>query len=190
VTEQDFPPDLDPALAHAVMAIRERSPIAPRVAVILGSGLGGFADAISDAAAISYTEMSGFAHATVPGHAGRLLLGTIQGCPIATMQGRFHLYEGYDLQQLVFPVRVLWALGASVLVVTNAAGGLNPDFRVGDLMVLRDHINLPGLAGHHPLIGPNDERLGPRFPAMADAYDRGLRHPARAHAAAPWNTHP
>jgi len=175
--------ELDPALASAVSTIRQHTALVPHVALILGSGLGAFGDAIADAVAITYAEIPGFARSTVPGHAGRLLLGTVCGCPVAVMQGRFHFYEGYDLKQVVFPVRVLWALGARTLIVTNAAGGLNPHFHVGDLMLLRDHINLPGLAGHHPLFGPNDDRLGPRFPAIADAYDVELRQRALALAA-------
>jgi purine-nucleoside phosphorylase len=182
-SDRSTQPDLDSALTAAVTAIRTRSAIIPRVAVILGSGLGAFATAITDATAIPYTEIPGFARPTVPGHAGRLILGTVHTCPVGVMQGRFHFYEGYDLKQVVFPVRVLWALGASILVVTNAAGGLNPAFRVGDFMLLRDHINLPGLAGHNPLFGPNDDRLGPRFPTIAGAYDLALRQRALALAA-------
>jgi purine-nucleoside phosphorylase len=161
----------------AADAIRHRSPLAPEVAVILGTGLGGLARDISLEAEVPYGEIPGFPLSTVESHAGRLLLGRLGGRPVVAMQGRFHRYEGYDLQQVTFPVRVLHALGARTLVVSNACGGMNPLWRPGDLVLLSDHINL---LGDNPLVGPNDERLGPRFPDMSAAYDPDLRALARA----------
>jgi purine-nucleoside phosphorylase len=126
---------------------------------------------MNDAIALPYTDIPHFPQATVQGHRGELVLGRINGCTVAVMRGRFHGYEGYDLQQTTFPVRVMQALGAHTLFVTNAAGGLRAEWQVGDLMLITDHINLPGMAGQHPLRGPNDERLGVRFPALTHAYD-------------------
>ena len=160
---------------EATETISARTSLRPSVALILGSGLGDLANDVEDATAIPYGEIPHFAHSTVPGHVGRLLLGMLEGVPVAVMQGRFHLYEGYPLSVLTFPVRVLSLLGAQTLIVTNAAGGIHPSYRPGDFMLLRDHINLPGLAGSHPLIGVHDERFGQRFPAMARAYDDELR---------------
>ena len=170
-------------VTEAVAAIRVRTQLQPRVALILGSGLGDLAREIQDATAIPYEEIPHFARSTVPGHAGRLLLGTLVDVPVVVMQGRFHFYEGYSPQVLTLPVRVMNALGARTLLVTNAAGGINPAYRPGDFMLLADHINLPGLAGANPLLGPNDERLGDRFPPLAKAYDANLRSLARAVAA-------
>lgn len=165
---------------EAVAAIRARSTLKPAIAAILGSGLGDLVSAIHDAVALPYEEIPHFARSTVPGHAGRLLIGTLEGVPIVVMQGRFHFYEGYPTQVLTLPVRVMHLLGASTLIVTNAAGGLNPAYRVGDFMLLRDHIGIPGMAGANPLAGPNDERFGERFPPLAMAYDAGLRALARS----------
>ena len=131
---------------------------------------------------VPYADIPGFPRAGVEGHANRLVLGNLAGQPVAAMQGRAHFYEGYSAQELAFPVRVLAALGVGTLVVSNAAGGLNPHFEAGDLMLIRDHIFLPGLAGQNPLRGPNDDGLGPRFPDMTDAYDAGLRQIARSTA--------
>jgi purine-nucleoside phosphorylase len=170
------------AAQEAVDSIRAHSPIAPRVAVILGSGLGAVADALQDRALISYAAIPHMPRSTVDGHAGQLALGTLAGVPVAAMLGRFHLYEGYAPSQVVFPLRVLHLLGAQTVVVTAATGGLDPAYAPGDLMLLRDHIGFPILAGANPLCGPNDERLGPRFPAMTDGYDPSLR--ALAHEAA------
>jgi purine-nucleoside phosphorylase len=147
----------------------------PEVALILGSGLGDLAGEVRDATAIPYEDIPHFARSTVPGHAGRLLLGTLADVPVVVMQGRFHFYEGYSPQVLTLPVRVMSALGARTLLVTNAAGGINPAYRPGDFMLIADHLNLPGLAGANPLVGPNDERFGERFPPLAKAYDAGLR---------------
>lgn len=167
---------------EATAAIQAQSDRRPDVALILGSGLGDIANALRDVTAFPYAEIPHFARSTVVGHAGRLLLGYLDDVPVAAMQGRFHFYEGYALPVVTFPVRVMHALGAQMLLVTNAAGGLNPAYRPGDVMVIRDHINMPGLAGHNPLTGPNDERLGSRFPPLADTYDSALR--ALAHATA------
>lgn len=154
--------------------IASRSKQQPGVALVLGSGLGGLADHLEAADTIAYADIPHFPHSTVEGHKGELALGALSGRSVAVMRGRFHFYEGYDLQQTTFPVRVLQALGARTLIVTNAAGGLRADWHVGDLMRISDHINFPGMAGQHPLRGPNDARLGVRFPAMTDAYDAEL----------------
>jgi purine-nucleoside phosphorylase len=167
----------------AVAVVRERTNLQPAVALILGSGLSALADEIDAAVAIPYATLPHFPQSTVQGHRSELVLGCLNGCPVAVMRGRFHFYEGYDLAQTTFPVRVLQALGAHTLFVTNAAGGLRADWQVGDLMLIADHLNLPGMAGNHPLRGPNDERLGPRFPALTDAYDAELGHVVREVAA-------
>ena len=164
---------------EAVAAVRSHTHEKPAIAIILGSGLGDLANEVSHATAIPYAEIPHFLRSTVPGHAGRLLLGTVEDMPVVMMQGRFHFYEGYALEALTLPVRVMHELGAHTLIVTNAAGGLNPSYRPGDFMLLSDHINLPGMAGANPLMGPNDERFGTRFPALAKAYDAGLRQLAR-----------
>lgn len=155
----------------------------PSVGIILGSGLGALADEVEAIASIPYSEIPGFGQSSVIGHAGRLVLGRLEGTPVAVMQGRLHYYEGLDLQQVTFPVRVLRKLGAHTLIVTNAAGGLNPDFAAGDLMLIEDHVNLLGWGGHNPLRGPNDDSLGPRFPAMNPAYDPELLRLAEKTAA-------
>lgn len=160
--------------------IRARIGQAPDVGIILGTGLGDLAGAIELAVAIPYREIPGFPLSTVESHAGRLLAGTLGGRPVVAMQGRFHYYEGYSLRQVTFPVRVLHALGAGSLVVSNACGGMNPAWQAGDLMLMTDHINL---LGDNPLVGPNDERLGPRFPDMSAPYDPRLADLARAVAA-------
>ncbi|XP_037691439.1 purine nucleoside phosphorylase-like [Choloepus didactylus] len=150
----------------------------PQVAVICGSGLGGLADKVTQAQAFEYSEIPNFPQSTVPGHTGRLVFGFLNGRACVVMQGRFHFYEGYPLWKVTFPVRVFRLIGVDTLVVTNAAGGLNPKFEVGDVMLIRDHINMLGFSGQNPLRGPNDERFGPRFPAMSDAYDHNLRQKA------------
>lgn len=168
------------AIQAAVTYIRQRHGEAPRVALVLGTGLGGLAERIADATSIPYADIPHFPQSTVAGHAGRLVLGHLSGVPVAAMQGRFHLYEGYTPQQVVLPMRVLHALGADTLIVTNAAGGLDPAQHAGDLLLLRDHIGLPTMAGNNPLIGPNDEQIGPRFPSITGAYDATLRQTAHA----------
>ena len=168
---------------EAAGAIQARTLLKPAVALMLGSGLGDLANEIAEPTVIPYGEIPHFARSTVIGHAGRLISGTLEGVPVVAMQGRFHFYEGYALQVLTLPVRVMRQLGAHTLIVTNAAGGVNPDYRPGDFMLIRDHINMPGLAGANPLIGSNDERLGERFPPMANAYDTELRTLAHAVAA-------
>ena len=167
---------------EAVQAIQTRTSLKPEVGVILGSGLGDLATEIAEPAIVPYADIPHFARSTVKGHAGRLIIGLLENVPVVAMQGRFHLYEGYPLQVLTLPVRVMRQLGAHTLIVTNAAGGVNPAYRPGDFMLIRDHINMPGLAGANPLLGPNDERFGGRFPPLAHAYDAQLR--ALAHAIA------
>lgn len=158
-------------IGDAVEAVRAHSRIEPAVGIIMGTGLGGIADAIEVEARIAYSELPHFPISTVETHAGRLLLGNLAGKPVVAMQGRFHLYEGYTMKQISFPVRVMRALGVETLVVSNIAGGMNPNFRPGDLVIMTDHINL---LGDNPLIGPNDEALGPRFPDMSEPYSRAL----------------
>lgn len=156
---------------EAAGAIRRSVARTPEVAVILGSGLGALASEVSADAAIAYKEIPHFPCPRVEGHAGRLVVGTLEGRSVAVMQGRAHFYEGYSMAEVVFPVRVLHALGARVLIVSNAAGGLNRQWQAGDLMVITDHINFMGA---NPLVGPNEAELGPRFPDMSAAYDKDL----------------
>ncbi len=155
----------------AAEAIRRRSGRTPEVALILGSGLGALAEAVEPDAVIPYGEIPHFPRPAVSGHAGRLVLGRLEARAVAVMQGRAHFYEGYTMADVVLPVRVLHALGARTLIVTNAAGGLNRDWAAGDLMVITDHINFMGT---NPLIGPNEDDLGPRFPDMSAPYDPAL----------------
>ncbi len=168
------------AIAAAVRAVRARTPLVPDVALILGTGLGALGQAITVECEIPYGDIPGFPLSTVESHAGRLLVGTLAGRRVMAMQGRFHRYEGYSLQQVTFPVRVLRALGAGTLVVSNACGGMHPLWAPGDLMLIADHINL---LGDNPLIGPHDTALGERFPDMSAPYDASLRALARAVAA-------
>ncbi len=163
-------------IAAAAEAVRGRTRLAPPTAIILGTGLGGLAAEIEVADAIPYDEIPGFPLSTVESHAGRLLFGSLGGRPVVAMQGRFHRYEGYDLHQVTFPVRVLRAIGAETLIVSNACGGMHPLWSAGDLMLIADHINL---LGENPLTGPNDDRLGPRFPDMSQPYHPELRAVAR-----------
>ena len=151
----------------AARAIRARANLKPSVAVVLGSGLGAFADELTDATSIAYQDIPGFARTTVEGHTGALVIGKASGVALAAMQGRFHFYEGYSLEEVTFPIRVLKLLGVNTLVLTNAAGALNVEFVPGSLMVISDHINL---LGSNPLIGPNDDRFGPRFPDLTAVY--------------------
>jgi purine-nucleoside phosphorylase len=163
----------------AAETIKSRTQHRPRIGLILGSGLNPLAQAVESADSIPYEDVAHFPKPTVEGHVGRLVLGLLEGMPVIVMQGRVHYYEGYTMQQVVFPIRVMQVMGIETLIVTNAAGGLNPAFRAGDLMLIADHINLMGMTGNNPLFGPNDLTLGPRFPDMSQAYDRKLRGIAR-----------
>lgn len=154
--------------------IRARIPQAPQVGMILGSGLGGLAEAVNHPVFLPYNEIPSWPISTVEGHAGRLVIGELEGKQVMVMQGRVHFYEGYSITQVGLPVRVMQRLGVQSLIVTNAAGGVNPEFVPGDLMLITDHINLPGMAGLNPLYGPNLDEFGPRFPDMSQAYDRQL----------------
>ncbi len=167
------------SLDDAVRRIREATDLEPRVGVVLGSGLGGLADDVESRVEIPYGDIPGWPVSTAVGHAGVLVLGTVAGVPVVVMRGRAHLYEGVGADRVVFGVRVLGKLGIGSLVVTNAAGGIKPDFSPGQLVLISDHVNLQGASS---LVGPNDESLGPRFPDMSDAYDGELR--LRAHLAA------
>ena len=168
------------AVDAAAAAVRARTALVPEAALILGTGLGGIGKAITVECAIPYSEIPGFPLSTVESHAGRLLVGTLAGRRVMAMQGRFHRYEGYTLQQVTFPVRVLRALGATTLIASNACGGMHPLWLPGDLMLISDHINL---LGDNPLIGPHDTAFGDRFPDMSAPYDAGLRETARQVAA-------
>ncbi len=159
------------AINKAVDTIRAKSGLVPEAAIILGTGLGGLVKDISVETAIPYESIPGFPLSTVESHAGKLLLGSLGGKKVVVMQGRFHMYEGYTIQQITFPVRVLRALGAGTLLISNVSGGLNPAFSKGDIMILKDHINL---LGDNPLIGKNEESLGPRFPDMSEPYNGKL----------------
>ncbi|HET9683987.1 MAG TPA: purine-nucleoside phosphorylase [Gemmatimonadaceae bacterium] len=165
---------------EAAAVVRARWSATPVAGIILGTGLGGLAREIDVAATVEYGDIPGFPLSTVESHAGRLLCGTLGGKPVVAMQGRFHRYEGYSLQQVTFPVRVLRALGAETLIVSNACGGMREAWAPGDLMLIADHINL---LGDNPLVGANDDRLGPRFPDMSAPYDAELREIAREVAA-------
>lgn len=160
-----------PRIEQAVASIRRRAATVPRFGVVLGSGLGALVNEIAVDAAIPYAEIPHFPRSTAAGHEGRLVLGRLEDAPAAVMQGRAHLYEGYTAAQVAFPVRVMAALGARTLIVTNAAGGIARDLSAGDLMLITDHINFMGT---NPLVGPNDEALGPRFPNLSCAYDPDL----------------
>lgn len=159
--------------------IRARISAPPQIGMILGSGLGGLAEAVNHPIFLPYNEIPSWPVSTVEGHAGRLVIGELEGKQVLVMQGRVHYYEGYSITQVGLPVRVMQRLGAHTLIVTNAAGGVNPNFVPGDLMLITDHINLPGMAGLNPLYGPNLDELGPRFPDMSQAYDRQLLELAR-----------
>lgn len=158
-------------IKESVRAIHEKTKLVPEVALILGSGLGDLADELEQAVRIPYAEIPHFPVSTVEGHAGQLVIGKLEGKTVVAMQGRFHYYEGYSMQEVVFPVYVMKALGAELLIVTNACGGMNRQFAPGDLMVITDHLNF---TGSNPLIGPNESELGPRFPDMSQAYTPSL----------------
>jgi purine-nucleoside phosphorylase len=163
-------------IQEAAHAIRSRWPRTPRAGIILGTGLGGLVEEMQEKLAIPYGQVPHFPVSTAPGHAGQLVCGLLSGKPVVAMEGRFHFYEGYTPQQITLPVRVMKALGCEVLIVSNACGGLNTQYTKGDLMVIEDHI---GLFLENPLRGPNDDRLGPRFPDMSHPYDRELIARAR-----------
>lgn len=157
-------------------AIATRWPVRPRVGIILGTGLGGLAAQIEARTSVRYGDIPHFSSSTVESHAGQLTCGLLRGVPVVAMEGRFHYYEGYSMQQVTFPVRVMRALGAEILIVTNAAGGMNPHHQLADVVAIEDHINL---MGDNPLRGPNDDALGPRFPDMSQPYDKRLLALAR-----------
>jgi purine-nucleoside phosphorylase len=163
--------ELRSQIDEALASVRERSDAKPAVAIILGTGLGGLAADIDVATEVSYEDIPHFPISTVETHAGKLLIGTLGGKPVVAMQGRFHYYEGYTMKQIAFPVRVMHAMGADTLLVSNACGGMNPYMLPGDIMIMADHINM---LGDNPLIGPNDDELGPRFPDMSEPYSREL----------------
>jgi purine-nucleoside phosphorylase len=158
-------------IQEATQAIQSKWSAKPKIGIILGTGLGALAEEIENPTKISYEDIPHFPHSTVKSHAGRFVCGTLSGKSVMAMEGRFHFYEGYSLKQITLPVRVMKALGCEVLIVSNACGGMNPQFNKGDLMLIDDHINL---IGDNPLIGKNDDRLGPRFPDMCWPYDREL----------------
>lgn len=157
---------------HAAQTISARTSTKPRVAIVLGSGLGAFADEFQEAVAIPYREIPGFVSSTAQGHVGSLVVGKVEGIPVAAMQGRVHFYEGYSLEEVTFPIRTLKLLGVETLILTNAAGGINVQLTQGALMVISDQLNLMGVS---PLRGANDERFGPRFPDMSEVYSRELQ---------------
>ncbi len=162
-------------IQHAADVIRAHTSLQPGIGLVLGSGLGPLADTVEDSVVIPYAEIPGFPISTVFGHAGELVIGHLEGRAVVVQRGRVHYYEGYSPAQITFPLRVMRALGIETVILTNAAGGINRTYHVGDIMTLVDHINFIGLAGHNPLVGPNDDSLGLRFPGMAQAYDRRLR---------------
>lgn len=159
----------------AVDFIHQQTNYHPQIGLILGSGLNSLADTIDNPDVIPTAEIPNWPLSTVPGHVGRLVIGRLEGKDVLVLQGRTHFYEGYPMGRVTMPIRVMRALGIRTLIVTNASGGLNPSFMPGDLMLIRDHLNFPGMAGNNPLRGPNDESIGPRFPDMTMPYDAGLR---------------
>lgn len=169
-------PEQDAArIQAAVETIQQHTSLQPQIGLVLGSGLGGLADTIENRVAIPYDTLPHWPVSTVHGHHGQLVVGTLGGQSVIAQQGRAHYYEGYTLDQVTFPIRVMHALGVHTLILTNAAGGLNTAFQAGDVMLIGDHINLPGMVGANPLMGPNDDRLGPRFLGMTHTYDAQLR---------------
>lgn len=163
--------ELRKSIEDAVRALRVRTALEPRIGIILGTGLGGLAKEMRQEAVVDYEEIPHFPVSTVESHHGKLIFGTLGGKKVVAMQGRFHFYEGYTLKQVTFPVRVMRFLGVQTLLISNAAGGMNPQFSKGSLMMITDHINL---LGDNPLIGPNDDSLGPRFPDMSEPYSKAL----------------
>lgn len=167
---------------EAADALALTTRVAPRIGIVLGSGLGALADAVQDSVITPFATIPHMTPTTVVGHTGQVVIGAFAGAPIAVLQGRLHLYEGYTPQQITFPLRVLRLLGVETCILTNAAGGINSALVAGSLLLIRDHISLPTLAGINPLFGPNDERFGPRFNSMTDAYDPALRQLASTSA--------
>lgn len=168
---------------EAADAIRSRISHAPRVGLILGSGLNALADSVQEADLLPYADLPNWPRSTVHGHMGRLVVGELEGQSVFVMQGRVHFYEGYSMPQVTLPVRVMLRLGLEMMIVTNAAGGINPDYAPGDVMLIADNLNLVGMSGANPLMGPNIDELGPRFPDMSRAYDAELMEKARKVAA-------
>jgi purine-nucleoside phosphorylase len=164
----------------AAQSVLQRTPLRPKIGLVLGSGLGGFADSLTDATRIPFAEIPAFPRSTAIGHAGQMVIGKAGAVPVAVMQGRVHLYEGYSAQQVAFPIRVFGRMGIRAVILTNAAGGINLNYQQGALVLIRDHINLQGA---NPLVGPNDDRLGVRFPDMTRAYAKSYRELAREEAA-------
>ena len=164
----------------AAQSILKRTPLRPKIGLVLGSGLGGFADSLADATRIPYAEIPNFPRSTAIGHAGRMVIGKAGAVPVAVMQGRVHLYEGYSAQEAAFPIRVFGRMGIRSVILTNAAGGINLNYQQGTLVLIRDHINLQG---SNPLVGPNDDRFGLRFPDMTHAYAKDYRALAKEEAA-------
>lgn len=181
MTVEPGPASLATRLYALEAAVRARSDLIPRVGLVLGSGLGGLADLIERPVTIPFAQLPGWPAASAPGHAGRLVLGRLEGVPVACLQGRLHMYEGLSALQVVEPVLLLHRLGARVLVLTNASGGVDPTFEAGTLMLMTDHLNL---TGRTPLLGPNDDDLGPRFPDLTAVYDPALRQAVHDAAAA------
>lgn len=173
-------------LDEAVQALRAKTGLDAKVGIVLGTGLGGLGKDVKAEVRVPFSEIPHMAQASVQSHSGEFVAGSLNGTPVFVFEGRLHFYEGHDLEDIVYPVRLLQALGCEILVLSNAAGGLNPDWALGDLMLIEDHINLPGLVGASPLVGPNDESLGPRFPDMSRPYDTELLK--LSHAAAKENS--
>lgn len=162
-------------ISQAVEHIRSKAPEQWDVLIILGSGLGPLAAEVQNPTIIPYAEIPNFPVSTAPGHAGQFVIGTLEGLRVGVMKGRMHFYEGHPIGQTTLPIRVAKAMGAKTMIVTNAAGGINRDFKVGDIMMILDHINFLGMAGNNPLVGPNEDSIGPRFPQLTDAYNADLR---------------
>ena len=179
MTEKNMPDQFTQA-DTAAQLILSRTALRPKIGLILGSGLGAFADSLSDATRVPYSDIPSFPQSTAIGHAGRLVIGNAGTVPVAAMQGRVHLYEGYSAHEITFPIRVFARLGVKAIIVTNAAGGINLGYSQGALVLISDHINLQGT---NPLVGPNDDRFGVRFPDMTQAYSRAYREIAREEAA-------
>ena len=164
---------------EAADAVRSKTSYKPRIGLILGSGLNSLADSVRNADIIPFADLPNWPVSTVHGHSGRLVIGDLEGQPVFVMQGRVHFYEGYSMSQITLPVRVMLRLGLEMMIVTNAAGGINPEFEPGDVMLINDNLNFVGMAGANPLMGPNIDELGPRFPDMSQSYDRDLMAVAR-----------